>query len=270
MIRNITTFDFKELNRFEKIFVLVSGGIDSTLLFEYCLQYCDNNKVYAVNCYNPFETNETIKEIAKYERFIQIKAENEPNYKQVLIDSFRNIEKAKKARAEGKYSKHVFSCCKFIKHDAFKKHPLFKQENTVVLSGIKPTDGQQRRLWLQYLRTGKATTKGAKPIDAPTFYYKHQEGQLYCYPFRDYKITEDIHPLKGTDFPEDIMEELYQKYPNLNHSGCTFCPVLVVFKDRILKSKKVNQSDLNRLKLSLEYYNTHFNQEKKEKTLLDY
>ena len=33
-MENITTFNFKELNKFEKIYVLVSGGFDSIYLYE--------------------------------------------------------------------------------------------------------------------------------------------------------------------------------------------------------------------------------------------
>lgn len=255
MLRNITNFDFTELNKFDKIFVLVSGGIDSTILFEYCLQYCDNEKVYAVNCYNPYETSDTLKEISKYPRFIPIKPIHELDYKEILRKAFLKVPDAIEARKQKKYHKHIFPCCKYIKHDAFKKHPLFKGPNTVVISGIKPTDGTQRRLWLQYLRTGVPTTKGAKPLsEVPTFYYRHIEGQLYCYPFRDYKLEKDIEYLKGTDFPKDVMEELRKKYHTLDHSGCAICPVLIVFEKGLRKNKKTSEKDLFRLENSLKYY----------------
>lgn len=253
-MRNVTNFNFEELNKFDKIYVLVSGGIDSTYLFEIIKQECNIEKVYAVNCFNPFETNETLKQIAKYERFIQIKAENELDYAKVLNDSFRNIEKAIEMRKENRYSKSVFPCCKYIKHNAFKKHSLFREPNTVVISGIKPRDGMQRRLWLQYLRTGKRTTKYAHDIQAPTFYYRHAEGQLYCYPFRDYDIHGSIEKIKGTDYPKEVMDELYAKYPNLEHSGCYLCPVLVVFSDKMMKSKKTSERDRVRIEKSIRYY----------------
>lgn len=253
-LENITTFDFKELNRFDKIFVLVSGGVDSTYLFEVIKQECKIEKVWAVNCYNPFETNECLKEIAKYERYIQIKPEESIDYKDILKSSFRLIPKAIEAKKNKKYTKSIFPCCKLIKHNAFKKHPMFKAPNTVVISGIKPTDGQQRRLWLHYLRTGKKTTKEAKPINAPTFYYRHADGQLYCYPYRDYNIDKKIETLKGSDFPKHVMDILKEKYPNLRHSGCMFCPVLVVFADKIRKSKKTDEHDLKRLENSIKFY----------------
>ena len=253
-MRNVTNFNFEELNKFDKIYVLVSGGIDSTYLFEIIKQECNIEKVYAVNCFNPFETNETLKEISKYERFIQIKAENELDYAKVLNDSFRNIPKALEMRAEGKYTKHVFSCCKYIKHNAFKNHSLFKESNTVVISGIKPTDGMQRRLWLISLLTGKTTTKNVVIENAPTFYYKHKTGQMYCYPFRDFKLDKSVEVMKGSEFPKEVMEELYQKYPSLNHSGCHVCPVLVVFADKILKSRKSNKNDIDRVQRSIKYY----------------
>lgn len=253
-LKNVTNFNFAELNRFDKIFVLVSGGIDSTYLFEIIKQECNIEKVYAVNCYNPYESNQTLKEIKKYERYIEVKPESDISYYDILKDSFRQIPKAIEAKKTKKYTKGIFPCCKHIKHNAFKKHPLFKEPNTVVISGIKPNDGKQRALWLYFLRTTKKTTPNAYDITEPTFYYKHKEGQLYCYPFRDYNLDKKIEPLKGTDFPSEVMEWLYAKYPNLNHSGCYLCPVLVVFKDKMLKGKRINDIDRERIRKSEEFY----------------
>ena len=62
-----------------------------------------------------------------------------------------------------------------------------------------------------YLKEGKAK---------PSFFHKHKSGQLYCYPFRDYTKRE---------LPSKVIEKLRRKYPNLDHSGCHICPVLVLF-----------------------------------------
>jgi len=43
---------------------------------------------------------------------------------------------------------------------------------------------------------------------------------IYAYPFRDYTYRE---------FPKIVLNHLRKKYPNLNHSGCYFCPVLTMF-----------------------------------------
>jgi hypothetical protein len=249
---NITKFDFKELDKFDKIFVLVSGGIDSTYLFEKIKQECENEKVYAVNCWNPYENSPTLEQIREYERFIEVRPFTELDYKQILTESFMKIPEAIELRKRGKYQKKVFPCCRLIKHQAFFDDPMFKEPNTVVVSGIKYGDGMQRRLWLQSLKTGKTTTKGTVIIDAPTYYHKHKGGQLYCYPFRDYRKRE---------FSESVMDELKKTYPKIRHSGCAVCPVLVLFQDKI--------KDEPRLDASMRFWNSLNDQNKLDIYMVD-
>ena len=67
------------------------------------------------------------------------------------------------------------------------------------------------------------------------FFHKHKSGQLYCYPFRDYKWRE---------LPEICIRRLRKEYPKIAHSGCYKCPILVLFD---IKDEK------ERYKASLEY-----------------
>jgi hypothetical protein len=129
----------------------------------------------------------------------------------ILKFAFLQIPKARKLYEEGRYHKKVFACCYYLKHKAFLKDPLFKEPGTVVISGIKYGDGKQRRLWL---------TKLAKE---GTFYHRHVDNQLYCYPFRDYRLEL---------LPDKVVAILKTKYPNLKSSGCSMCPVLVLFNLR--------------------------------------
>jgi len=234
-LENITTFNFKELNEYHKIYVLVSGGFDSTYLYE-IIKNLFPNKTYPVNCYNPYEFNKTIKKIKESDNnYISIK----PNqYKDVLKESFLKIPEAIKLKKENKYHKKIFKCCNVLKHKNFLKDKRFQESNTIIISGIKRGDGKQRRIWLTQL------SKGIEPRNQsnhkPTFYHKHLTKQLYCYPFRDYTKRE---------LPDNIKDKLYSKYPFIEHSGCVLCPVLVVFNlisegDRYFKSinyaKKLN------------------------------
>jgi hypothetical protein len=171
--------------------------------------------------------------------FIQIKPALEINYKEILIKAFKKIPEARSARRKGSYHKHIFECCNLIKHKAFLEDPLFKEENTVVISGIKQGDGMQRRLFLKSLKYGREFTKGVKP-EPESWFWKHKGGQLYCYPFRDYKQR---------GFPKSILNELRGIYPSLKHSGCAVCPVLVLFS---IKDP--------RLKDSLQFYHKIMNQ----------
>lgn len=217
------------LKNFEKIFVLVSGGIDSTYLYEK-LKKSYSKRVYPVNCFNPYEQSKTLSLIAKDPNFIQIKPGKKFNYANILKESFLKIPEAMKLRKAGKYNKKVFPCCYHIKHKAFLNDKQFLEENTVVISGIKHGDGTQRRIWLTQMRNG--TNVNNMNENKPTFFHRHKKGQLYCYPFRDYFKRE---------IPEICIRRLRKKYPDLNHSGCKICPVLVVFelkneKERYLRS----------------------------------
>ena len=252
------SINFKNFNEFDKIFVLVSGGIDSTYLYELFKKQF-NNKVFPVNCYNPFEQSKTLTQISKESNFIQIKPDKKYNYQKILKESFLKIPEANSLRIIQKkyrklikelyqqekitksiynkeikkeyYHKKIFPCCYYIKHKAFLNDKLFQTPNTVVISGIKRGDGTQRRIFLTLMKKG--TFKSLNP-KKPSFFLKHKTKQLYCYPFRDYTIRE---------LPKITINKLKKKYPNITHSGCSICPVLVLF----------NIKKENRYKASLNY-----------------
>jgi 3'-phosphoadenosine 5'-phosphosulfate sulfotransferase (PAPS reductase)/FAD synthetase len=215
---NITTFNFAELNQFAKIYVLVSGGIDSTYLYEMVKQECDPAKVCPVNCYNPYEQSATLTQISCDPNYVQVKPLERMDYARILENAFRRIPHVRQMKRQGKYQKKLFQCCTIIKHKTFLKIDLFKEEGTVVISGIKAGDGQQRHAWLLSLQRGIPYSKGTTPVQG--FYHRHKGGQLYCYPFRDFTRKE---------LPKQIIEQLRARYPTLRHSGCSLCPVLVVF-----------------------------------------
>lgn len=219
----------KNLKDFKKIYVLVSGGIDSTYLYEKLKNFYED-KIYPVNCFNPYEQSDTLKQISNDPNFIQIKPDKKYNYGKILKKSFLKLPEARKLKEQGNYHKKIFPCCYHIKHKAFMNNPLFKEKDSVVISGIKRGDGQQRRIWLTQLSNGKEPCNQSNGNS--TFFHRHKKGQLYCYPFRDYKWR---------DLPEICIRRLKRKYPNLRHSGCEICPVLVLFditeeKERFTKS----------------------------------
>lgn len=226
------------LKNFDKIFVLVSGGIDSTYLYEK-LKKSYGEKIYPVNCFNPFETSKTLNLISKDPNFISIKPDEKYNYGKILKESFLKLPEARElrnAKPKSKYHKKIFPCCYHIKHKAFLDDPLFQEPNTIVISGIKRGDGKHRRIWLTQMANGtnsnnihatafgirkfKRYTKKIALDGKPTFFHRHNRGQLYCYPYRDYKWRE---------LPDICIRRLRKKYPELNHSGCSICPVLVLF-----------------------------------------
>jgi 3'-phosphoadenosine 5'-phosphosulfate sulfotransferase (PAPS reductase)/FAD synthetase len=222
-------FDFGLLNRFKKIYCLVSGGIDSTLLAN-VFQSIYGKKVIFVNCFNPYENSPTLDYFISQPNFIEIRNSGGLNYKDILVESFQQLNFAADLRKKHKYNKKIFPCCRYIKHNAFKKDPLFMDMDVVVVSGIKSGDGSQRNAFLSMLRNGKKfISQSLTPnnyyflkdgVEKPTFFHLHKEGQTYVYPFRDYMHRE---------FPEKIINMLKVFYPNIAHSGCAICPVLVLF-----------------------------------------
>ena len=163
------------LRRFEKIYVLVSGGFDSTWLYEKIKEEY-KERVYPVNCYNPYEWNDTLKEIEKNDKkFITI---SPGEYKDVIKKSFLKLPEAFKLKEQRIYNKKIFPCCYVLKHKTFKKDKRFKELHTVVVSGITYGDGKQRRIWCSILKK-----RG-------TYFHMHKEGILYYYPFRDYLHQE--------------------------------------------------------------------------------
>ena len=206
-------FDYRSLAKFDKIYVLVSGGIDSTYLYDKIKRLYPDTCV-PVNCYNPYETSETLDIISNDPKFVQIRPNYKLNYGRILKESFLMLPEARNLKEIGAYHKKIFPCCQWIKHKAFKDDPRFQEPNTVVVSGIKHGDGMQRFFWLTKLRNeGK-------------WYHRHKTGELYCYPFRDYMKRE---------LSNNIKNRLKKKYPNLTHSGCYICPVLVLYD---IKSEK--------------------------------
>lgn len=206
------------LNQFTKIFCLVSGGHDSTYLYEK-LKKSYGDKVYPVNCYNPFETSETLTKISKDTNYIQVKPNERYKYGEILKKSFLKLPQARELRKNKKYEKKIFPCCKIIKHKAFLADPLFKEPNTVVISGIKAGDGKIRGWFLKDLRNPPEKHNYASD-PKKGFFHRHKGGQLYCYPFRDYFWRE---------LPGICIRKLKKKYPTLDHSGCRICPVVVLF-----------------------------------------
>ncbi len=224
-------FDFKLLEKYDKIYCLVSGGMDSTLLY-ITLKSIFPEKTFPVNCWSTYENNKTLDEISEDPKFIEIRPlHNDPlNYGKILKESFMKLPEDYELKKQKIYHKKIFPCCYHIKHKIFFKDRAFMTKNHVIISGIKRGDGTQRRIWLTQLSQGREPRNQSN--GKPTFFHKHLGGQNYCYPYRDYTKRE---------LPDDIMDEIYKEYPDCDHSGCAICPILVLFnikneKERYKKS----------------------------------
>jgi hypothetical protein len=226
---NITVIDdfFKSINfdigllaEFENIYVLVSGGIDSTVLAVY-IKHHYPEKTWFVNCYNPLERNKTLTELSKADLYLVTRPES-IDLSAILRESFLQLNKAAQDRFDGGYSKSTFLCCRKIKERAFKEDPLFSAPGSVVISGIKAGDNNRRRFFCKNIREGKNTGHYSNPVEAG-FFYRHKEGILYCYPYRDYLHKE---------LPREVLREVRKRFPEMAHTGCKICPIRLLFSDR--------------------------------------
>lgn len=211
----------KHLSQYDKIYVFVSGGIDSTYLYIKLKKFY-NDKVIPVNCFNPFESNKTLNRIKQLDPlFISLKSKQlKLPYKQYIINAFIRIPFAiNRLIIKGQYDKKTnFKCCYYIKHKALMEAKKLTNDNVVFISGIKAGDGKQRALFLSQLRKGSYKSLDKKE---PTFFLKHKKtNMIYAYPFRDFTQKE---------FPSIVLRHLRKIFPEINHSGCYFCPVLVMF-----------------------------------------
>ena len=205
MEKEAETMRFENLDCFDKIYVLVSGGFDSTYLY-IKLKELYKDKIFPVNCYNPYEWNNTLEQIFKEDKnMINLPP---PYYKDVIKEAFLKLPEAYKLKEEKHYHKKIFKCCYVLKHKGFLKDSRFYEPKSVIVSGIKYGDGKQRRIWCSILKK------------RDTYFHRHKTGILYYYPFRDYSKYE---------LSEQMKDELYEKYPNISHSGCSLCPILVLF-----------------------------------------
>jgi len=213
-------FDIGLLKQFKKIYVLVTGGMDSTLLWE----YIHSHYPFAtpVNFWNPYETNAVLTGMKNLPGFVEIKPVKKVEYAKIMDEAFLQLPNARRALAAGKYSKTLFPCCYFFKHKLAFRGKLLKDEGSCVISGIKAGDGRTRRIWTCKLRK------------RDTFIHRHKTGQTYVYPLRDYWKRE---------FPREVQDELRVKYPGIGHTGCYVCPVLVLFEDRrIERGRRYDES----------------------------
>jgi 3'-phosphoadenosine 5'-phosphosulfate sulfotransferase (PAPS reductase)/FAD synthetase len=254
--------DLRKINKFDVILLTVSGGIDSTYTALQFLKERDfikpeiilvhNNtgmriksQVHTLNKlredfkqdYQLWREKDKIssegQKISKTRRnkflcpYIENYVEITPKVKnsfQIVKDSFKFMDKAKELVRLGKYNKNVFPCCNILKKDPFKQW-LQKQEleNALLVYSYTRSDSQQRRGFLANKRSQN-----------DRFHYSKERDIMCYYPLRDvYK----------TNIREELLQDL--RYYDTKPSGCSVCPILVLFNlvkqepKRFIRSKKV-------------------------------
>ena len=202
---------WKDIEPFETKVVLVSGGRDSTYI---ALEFWKRK----IRCHYLFndtglsmkssrDTLDRLYELTKENviKFHKSKASDHCNVKEVLDSSFEKIDFIIKAKEnEGKYLRNYLYCC-----NKLKKKPMtdycknnFNSETTVLIRGDSPKENQQRFYRLSELKTKNTFIKFIKTY-----------GFYYGFPLRDLRIEVEITELE-----------------NVVSSGCSICPVLLIFR----------------------------------------
>lgn len=229
-----TRKEFRRLNKFKRIYILASGGRDSTYailkLMEF--QYWITKPVTILFTDTGNETTSALITLEKlYQAVTAHNLELPPSKKWshlclatkailpkkpvfYIKKAFMKIPKAKQILLEtpDRYSKKIFPCCYYLKHRVF---DLWIRENGfqsdpykgVFASCIRPGESLYRRRWLKTLRDKKLH-----------FWFIRRSKVWYYYPLRDIMVR-------------DVNELFLQskKFLDTKHSGCQICPILVLF-----------------------------------------
>jgi 3'-phosphoadenosine 5'-phosphosulfate sulfotransferase (PAPS reductase)/FAD synthetase len=226
------------MNKFQRIYILVTGGKDSTYvaLMLHALRFWIKKPVYLLwgDTGNSMAQNRKIMEGLSEKtgwELIVIKNTLKHSPMKLVINSMKRLPDAKELLNEGKYSKKVFPCCYWLKEKPFMEW-LKKEDHSkdVFVVGIKLGDGWQRRRFL--LDMIEAEEK---------FRFNRMKKVWYYYPLRD-TVTHDVEKVLTKE----------KDFWNTPHSGCRVCPILALFNiekegERYFRTMRVlKRMELNR------------------------
>ena len=209
----ITQQFWDELDQFDNIYCLISGGWHSTvialILHEkgYEVTLVHNNTMLQL----PF-ARKTMKKIREQTGFDYIETKPKIYKGLTVMDIIRqSIERIPEVMEDVKmkrYDRSKFKCCYHLKKRPGKLlYRMIDKENSVIISGMTPYESNQRRWRFYELRQWDTYVRFHKTNDA-----------FHIYPFRDCfkaKPFQDYLQLRG--------------YGDTKHSGCIICPILIVF-----------------------------------------
>jgi 3'-phosphoadenosine 5'-phosphosulfate sulfotransferase (PAPS reductase)/FAD synthetase len=143
------------------------------------------------------------------------------NVKEILTESFKNIDKAKLLLKNYEFSKKVFKCCYNLKEKPTREFYKSISKDSIVFLGIKKEDNKNRRIWL--LRLEKKNT---------FIHYNKNKRIFIGYPLRDISNETIVDFINKSNF-------------KVFHSGCVICPILLLFN---------NKKDLKRYVYSKKFF----------------
>jgi len=216
---------WEEIEQFDNKIILVSGGVDSTFV---ALEFF-KKKIKCSYLHNDTglvmkSSRETLKKLYDYTKtnvtqFHVSKASDFVNVREVLDQSFENLSKVDNAiENENKYERKYFYCCTKLKKEPMKKYckKNFSPSDTILIRSDLPIENRQRYMRLAQLRKQETFIK-----------YLKSYGFYYGFPLRDFQTKPKIKEIN-----------------NIKSSGCSICPVVLLFRrfkedpESYIRSKK--------------------------------
>ena len=225
----------KEVNKFDNIYIELSGGYHSTIttILFYELGYKNIGLIHNDTKLQYLECLENIQKIVYLTDYSLIF--KQPNLKKrtmnsIMKESFQNIEIAK---LHLKNYRDYFICCKLLKQKRnYKWNNDYLFNDSVIISSLTPYESFNRQMRLFEL----------KKLD--TYIRFHKSQNIYkAYPYRDLLNGNRKYSRKIFDI---LFENKLRNYNfNIKHSGCKICPIRVIFpimltdKDCSIKYDKI-------------------------------
>jgi len=223
----------KEINKFDNIYIEISGGYNSTITSILFFEFYQSNNFYQDIFLLHNDTKlqykkclENIQKVIKITNFpIIFKQPNLKKHKlsEIMKQSFQNIELAKNKIKTHNY-RDYFNCCKILKNTHSRKwNNDFLLDNSIVISSITPYESFNRLQRLYQLKK------------QDTYIRFHKTQNIFKgYPYRDLLIGNSRY---SRDFFDKLFKQKLKEY-NLNiiHSGCRICPIRILFPEMLEKN----------------------------------
>ncbi|MHA2047397.1 MAG: hypothetical protein ACW99G_21630 [Candidatus Thorarchaeota archaeon] len=203
--------NYSQLDVTQKVYFLASGGRDSTamVLEAFALG------IKGVMVWNNTKFNHSSKKVldalSNYTGFPLkvVTYEGKDRAIDVLKKSFLKIPDAVRIAKIHRYRwRNQFVCCHKFKENPMRQYiKSLKDENCILVMGIKGGDGSFVRRW----RLSELRAQG-------TFIRVHKTGLKYYYPLRDCREKDVVEILREHGFNQ------------VKGSGCSICPIFLVFE----------------------------------------
>ena len=208
--------DYSQLDRTQEVYFLASGGRDSTALILEAFDLEIEGVMVWNNTRFNYSSKKVLDKLSEHTGYPLkiVTYEGKEKAIDVLKKSFLKIPVAVRIAKVHRYRwRNQFICCHKFKENPMRKYiKSLKDEDCILVMGIKGGDGSFVRRW----RLSELRAQG-------TFSRVHKTGLKYYYPLRDCRDKDVTEILKEHDFN------------HVKGSGCSTCPIFLVFESMYKK-----------------------------------